>query len=121
MACSTLRIGSAGPARTSCRGRRVAFRSQMRGMDRGVRRRQWVATATRVWFAGSPCEARIDRTGSSDPVFTLAIFATGRGSFVRGLGCVAGQFDGGRLAGFLVMWLLAREAADCSIVGSRRL
>jgi aquaporin Z len=44
-----------------------------------------------------------------NPAVTLAIFATGRGSIVRVLSCVAGQLIGGCLAGLLVMWLLAGE------------
>jgi glycerol uptake facilitator-like aquaporin len=44
-----------------------------------------------------------------NPAVTLAIFATGRGSFVRVLACVAGQLLGACLAGLLVMWLLAGE------------
>jgi len=42
-----------------------------------------------------------------NPAVTLAIFATGRGSIVRVLACVAGQLVGACLAGLLVMWLLA--------------
>ena len=38
-----------------------------------------------------------------NPAVTLAIFATGRGSIVRVLACVAGQLVGGCLAGLLVM------------------
>jgi len=44
-----------------------------------------------------------------NPAVTLAIFATGRGSFVRVAACIAGQLVGACLAGLLVMWLLAGE------------
>ena len=42
-----------------------------------------------------------------NPAVTLAIFATGRGSFLRVLACIAGQLIGACLAGLLAMWLLA--------------
>jgi aquaporin Z len=42
-----------------------------------------------------------------NPAVTLAIFASGRGSVVRVLSCIAGQLLGGCCAGLLVMWLLA--------------
>ncbi len=54
-----------------------------------------------------------------NPAVTLAIFATGRGSIVRVLACVAGQLVGGCLAGLLVMWLLAGEGTAMGMpVGS---
>ena len=54
-----------------------------------------------------------------NPAVTLAIFATGRGSLVRVLACVAGQLVGGCLAGLLVMWLLAGEGTAMGMpVGS---
>jgi aquaporin Z len=42
-----------------------------------------------------------------NPAVTLAIFATGRGSLVRVMACVAGQLVGACMAGLFVMWLLA--------------
>jgi aquaporin Z len=42
-----------------------------------------------------------------NPAVTLAIFATGRGSLLRVVACVAGQLVGACLAGMLAMWLLA--------------
>ena len=54
-----------------------------------------------------------------NPAVTLAIFATGRGSFVRVLACMAGQIVGAILAGLLVMWLLAGEGTAMGMpVGS---
>jgi aquaporin Z len=54
-----------------------------------------------------------------NPAVTLAIFATGRGSIVRVLACIAGQLVGGCLAGLLVMWLLAGEGTAMGMpVGS---
>ena len=54
-----------------------------------------------------------------NPAVTLAIFATGRGSFVRVLACIAGQLVGACLAGLLVMWLLAGEGTAMGMpVGS---
>ena len=54
-----------------------------------------------------------------NPAVTLAIFATGRGSIVRVLACVAGQIVGACLAGLLVMWLLAGEGTAMGMpVGS---
>jgi hypothetical protein len=54
-----------------------------------------------------------------NPAVTLAIFATGRGSIVRVLACVAGQLVGGCLAGLFVMWLLAGEGTAMGMpVGS---
>ena len=54
-----------------------------------------------------------------NPAVTLAIFATGRGSLVRVLACVAGQLVGACLAGLLVMWLLAGEGTAMGMpVGS---
>lgn len=54
-----------------------------------------------------------------NPAITLAIFATGRGSIVRVLACVAGQLGGACLAGLLVMWLLAGEGTAMGMpVGS---
>jgi len=54
-----------------------------------------------------------------NPAVTLAIFATGRGSIVRVVACVAGQLIGGCLAGLLVMWLLAGEGTAMGMpVGS---
>lgn len=54
-----------------------------------------------------------------NPAVTLAIFATGRGSIVRVIACVAGQLVGGCLAGLLVMWLLAGEGTAMGMpVGS---
>jgi aquaporin Z len=44
-----------------------------------------------------------------NPAVTLAIFATGRGSLVRVVACVAGQLVGAVLAGLAAMWLLAGE------------
>jgi len=44
-----------------------------------------------------------------NPAVTVAIFATGRGSFVRVAACIAGQLVGACLAGLAVMWLLAGE------------
>jgi len=44
-----------------------------------------------------------------NPAVTLAIFATGRGSFVRVAACITGQLVGACLAGLLAMWLLAGE------------
>jgi aquaporin Z len=42
-----------------------------------------------------------------NPAVTLAIFATGRGSLLRVIACIAGQLVGGCIAGLLAMWLLA--------------
>ena len=54
-----------------------------------------------------------------NPAVTLAIFATGRGSVVRVLACVAGQLVGACVAGVLVMWLLAGEGTAMGMpVGS---
>jgi len=54
-----------------------------------------------------------------NPAVTLAIFATGRGSFLRVLACIAGQLVGACLAGLLVMWLLAGEGTAMGVpVGS---
>ena len=54
-----------------------------------------------------------------NPAVTLAIFATGRGSFLRVLACIAGQLAGACLAGVLVMWLLAGEGTALGMpVGS---
>jgi len=54
-----------------------------------------------------------------NPAVTLAIFATGRGSFLRVLACIAGQLVGACLAGLLVMWLLAGEGTALGMpVGS---
>jgi aquaporin Z len=44
-----------------------------------------------------------------NPAVTLAIFATGRGSVVRVVACIAGQLLGAALAGLAAMWLLAGE------------
>jgi glycerol uptake facilitator-like aquaporin len=54
-----------------------------------------------------------------NPAVTLAIFATGRGSLVRVLACVAGQLMGACLAGLFMMWLLAGEGTAMGMpVGS---
>ena len=54
-----------------------------------------------------------------NPAVTLAIFATGRGSFLRVLACIGGQLIGACLAGLLVMWLLAGEGTAMGMpVGS---
>jgi len=44
-----------------------------------------------------------------NPAVTLAIFATGRGSILRVVACIAGQMIGAALAGLAAMWLLAGE------------
>lgn len=54
-----------------------------------------------------------------NPAVTLSIFATGRGSIVRVLACIAGQLLGACLAGLFVMWLLAGEGTAMGMpVGS---
>jgi aquaporin Z len=54
-----------------------------------------------------------------NPAVTLAIFATGRGSLVRVVACVAGQLLGAGLAGLALMWLLAGEGTALGMpVGS---
>ncbi len=54
-----------------------------------------------------------------NPAVTLAIFATGRGSLVRVVACVAGQLVGACLAGLALMWLLAGEGTALGMpVGS---
>lgn len=43
----------------------------------------------------------------ANPAVTLAVFATGRGTLVRAIACIAGQLAGATLAGVAAMWLLA--------------
>ena len=54
-----------------------------------------------------------------NPAVTLAIFATGRGSILRVVACIAGQMIGAVLAGLAAMWLLAGEGTAFGLpVGS---
>ena len=43
----------------------------------------------------------------ANPAVTLAVFATGRGTLVRAVACIAGQVIGAAIAGLFAMWLLA--------------